>query len=118
MIKAAIFAGPFLIGVSGYILKDSPVESLVNSIRVVARDGRAISPELAAIARQAEEDSLTSREREILRLVEQGHPIKAITERLDLSPGTVRNYLSEAASKLGRSSRIATFQEARRRGLL
>lgn len=74
MIEAAIFAGPFSIGVSGYILKDSPVKSLVNSIRVVARCGRAISPELAAIARQAEEDPLTSREREILRLVEQGQP--------------------------------------------
>ncbi len=105
-------------GVRGYLLKDSPVDVLAEAIRTVARGGRAIAPELAAAAWESEPDPLTERERTILRLAEEGHSNKVIGRMLSLSPGTVRNYLSEAASKLGASSRIEASRIARENGWL
>lgn len=63
-------------------------------------------------------DPLTDRDRRILRLVEQGATNKEIAEALNLSPGTVRNYLTEATSKLGVSNRIMAFRKARENGWL
>ena len=105
-------------GVRGYLLKDSPVEQLAKSIRTVANGGRSISPELAASAWESQADPLSERERAVLRLAEEGHSNKAIGRILSLSPGTVRNYLAEAASKLGASSRIEASRFARENGWL
>jgi len=64
------------------------------------------------------EDPLTDRDRRILRLVEKGETNKEIAVTLNLSPGTVRNYLNEATSKLGVSNRIMAFRKARENGWL
>ncbi|MEO0851643.1 MAG: response regulator transcription factor, partial [Pseudomonadota bacterium] len=104
-------------GAKGYFLKDTPGEELAFAIRKVANNETCIDPELAVAAWEAQ-DPLTPREREILRFVEQGESNKAIAQRLDLSPGTVRNYLAEATAKLGVSNRIEAARLARDKGWL
>jgi two-component system response regulator DesR len=105
-------------GICGYLLKDSPAEKLADAVRQVARGGRVIDPELAADAAFAPADPLTERERAVLRLADEGRSNKEIGRSLSLSAGTVRNYLSEAAGKLGASNRIEASRLARERGWL
>ena len=104
-------------GVRGYLLKDAPAEELARAVREVQAGGRAISPELAAEAWN-EADPLTDRERQVLRLAGDGVSGAAIAAELRLSEGTVRNYLSEAISKLGASNRVEAARIARQRGWL
>jgi two-component system response regulator DesR len=104
-------------GAAGYLLKDSPSEQLAAAIRKVHAGGRAVDPELAVEA-WAEQDPLTDRERQVLRLAGDGRTGPEIAESLGLSEGTVRNYLSEAMSKLGARNRIEAVRIARTRGLL
>ena len=79
--------------------------------------GRAVDPELAAEA-WSEADPLTDRERQVLRLAAEGRSGAEIAEALDLSEGTVRNYLSEAISKLGAKNRVDAARIARVKGWL
>ena len=105
-------------GVRGYLLKDSPVEQLADAIREVARGGIVVPPDLATAAWDSGADPLTQRERDTLRLADEGLSNKEIAIRLSLSPGTVRNYLSEGAAKLGASNRIEAGRIARLNGWL
>jgi len=105
-------------GVRGYLLKDSPVEQLADAIREVARGGIVVPPDLASAAWDHGADPLTQRERDALRLADEGLSNKEIAIRLTLSPGTVRNYLSEGAAKLGASNRIEAGRIARLNGWL
>ena len=84
----------------------------------MAAGGTVIDPALAADALRAGPNPLTDREREILRLVDQGVSTSHIAEELFLSTGTVRNYLSNAMTKLDAVSRIEAVRAARQRGLL
>ena len=104
-------------GVSGYLLKDAPAEKLAEALRQVHRGGRAIAPELALEA-WSEADPLNERERQVLRLSGEGMGASEIAERLHLSHGTVRNYLSEAIGKLGVGNRIEAHRLARQKGWL
>ena len=76
-----------------------------------------MDPELAAEA-WGEPDPLTERERQVLRLAGQGRTSAEIATALGLSDGTVRNYLSEAISKLGAGNRVEAARWARERGWL
>ncbi len=105
-------------GVRGYLLKDTPTDALAAAIRKVAAGGRAIAPELAELAWDAPANPLTDRERDVLRLADEGRSNKEIARQLDLSPGTVRNYLSEASAKLFAASRIEAGRIAREKGWL
>ncbi len=105
-------------GVRGYLLKDAPPEMLTRALRQVAAGGKAIAPELAASVWDVSDDPLTDRERTIIRLAEEGRTNKEIALLLDLSPGTVRNYLSEAVLKLGATNRIDAARIARSQGWL
>ncbi|QSA97252.1 response regulator transcription factor [Methylococcus sp. EFPC2] len=104
-------------GVRGYLLKDAPSEQLAMALRQVHAGGRAIDPQLA-VAAWSEDDPLTERERQVLRLAGEGVKSVEIGKRLNLSQGTVRNYLSDAISKLGASNRIEAYRTARAKGLL
>ncbi|MCU1234302.1 MAG: two component transcriptional regulator, LuxR family [Candidatus Solibacter sp.] len=104
-------------GVSGYLLKDAPASTLANAIRRIRGGARVIDPELAAEA-WTEADPLTDRERQVLRFAGDGASGAEIAERLSLSEGTVRNYLSEAISKLGAANRTEAARIARQRGWL
>jgi len=104
-------------GVCGYLLKDSPADQLAGAIRTVQRGARAIDPQLAIDA-WSEADPLNDRERQVLRLAGDGLSAGDIATLLNLSAGTVRNYLSEAIGKLGAGNRIEAFRIARQKGWL
>lgn len=104
-------------GVKGYVLKDAPSDELADAVRKVAAGRRVVAAELEEAAWMGA-DPLTVREREILKLVEDGKSNKEIAEDLGLSPGTVRNYLAEAAQKIGASNRIEAFRKAKEFGWL
>lgn len=105
-------------GVRGYMLKDAPAEALAAAIRTVHAGGKAIAPELAVESWGAAADPLNERERQILRLAGEGASNADIAKRLFLSEGTVRNYLSEAISKLQAKNRVDAFRLARDQGWL
>ena len=104
-------------GVKGYLLKDSPSEELVVAIRKVATGGKVVAPELMADA-WMEQDPLTEKERQALRLAKEGDTTEQIAAKLHLSAGTVRNYLSSAASKLDAKNRIEAARIAHQNGWL
>jgi two-component system response regulator DesR len=104
-------------GVSGYLLKDAPSSMLADAIRRIHSGNRVIDPELAAEA-WTDPDPLTDRERQVLRYAGEGAASAEIAERLNLSEGTVRNYLSEAISKTGASNRTEAARIARQKGWL
>ncbi len=104
-------------GASGYLLKDSPPDLLANTVRRVHAGLRAIDPELAAEA-WTEADPLSDRERQALRLAGDGRTTNDIAQTLGLSEGTVRNYLSEAMTKLGAGTRVEASRIARAKGWL
>jgi len=104
-------------GVAGYLLKDAPASTLADAIRRIRAGMRVIDPELAAEA-WTEPDPLTDRERQVLRLAGEGASSAEIAERLSLSEGTVRNYLSEAISKMGAGNRTEAARFARMKGWL
>lgn len=105
-------------GVRGYLLKDAPVDALAEAIRSVHAGGRAIAPELALESWSGGLDPLTERERQVLRLAGEGKSSADIARQVHLSEGTVRNYLSEAISKLGAGNRVEAYRMARDAGWL
>jgi two-component system response regulator DesR len=104
-------------GATGYLLKDSPPDMLANAVRRVHAGLRAVDADLAAEAWTAP-DPLTDRERQALRYAGEGKTSAEIASTLNLSEGTVRNYLSEAMSKLGASTRVEAARIAREKGWL
>jgi len=105
-------------GVRGYLLKDSPDDVLADAIRTVAAGRTAIDPDLRDAAWDAPPDPLTGRERLVLRHAANGRSTAEIAELLSLTPGTVRNYLSEALQKVGAGNRVEAAHIARENGWL
>ena len=105
-------------GASGYLLKDRPAAELADAVRRVNQGLRVVDPALAAEAWSADADPLTDRERRILQLAGDGRSSGAIAGELRLSEGTVRNYLSEAITKLGAQNRVDAARIARAKGWL
>jgi two-component system response regulator DesR len=104
-------------GASAYLLKDMPADKLADAVRRVHRGLRVIDPELASEA-WTEADPLTDRERQVLRMAAEGMATVEIAAQIGLSDGTVRNYLSEAISKMGASNRVEAARIAREKGWL
>ena len=99
------------LGAEGYILKSSPAEAIVESVHAVyrghtvfqndvARQLRGMIGHGASESRSAKELHLAPRELEILTLIAEGYSNKEIAARLNLSDGTVRNYISGMLEKL------------------
>ncbi|MBW4027165.1 response regulator transcription factor [Acidipila rosea] len=105
-------------GAKGYLLKDRPAAELAEAVRRVHRGLRVVDPELAAEAWSSGADPLTDRERQILWRAGEGRTSSEIAAELHLSEGTVRNYLSEAISKLGAANRVEAARIARAKGWL
>ena len=104
-------------GATGYLLKARPARELADAVRKIHQGMRVVDTDLATEA-WGESDPLTDRERAVLRLAAEGESTEAIAKKLHLSPGTVRNYLSEAIDKLGASNRIEAARIAREKGWL
>lgn len=104
-------------GVRGYLLKDSPIEELVQSIRIIMDGRRIFAPELVDFVYEDEsENPLTERESQVLELVAEGKTTKEIAAELYLSAGTVRNYISTILDKLGVGNRIEAISRFKEKG--
>lgn len=111
-IKRALAAG-----VKGFILKEADSDYLLSSIHKVMSGERVISPELAIMALD-DNNPLSQKEMMALKLALEGNKTQDIANKLFLSQGTVRNYLSEAISKLDATNRIDAARIARQKGWL
>jgi DNA-binding NarL/FixJ family response regulator len=95
-------------GVRGYLLKESASREVIEAVRIVQTGRRYLSPRVAEIVAQGVTDrsgvsplsSLSQREREILKLVADGHSSAKIGNLLHLSPKTVDTYRSRMMQKL------------------
>ncbi len=105
-------------GAIGYLLKDCPSTEMAEAVRRVARGERVIDPGLAAESWSADAGPLTEREREVLRRAGEGESTAELARTLRLTEGTIRNYLSEAISKVGAHNRTEAARIARGKGWL
>jgi two-component system, NarL family, response regulator DesR len=94
----------------------SSSDELVRAIDELSQGKPVIDVNLAVAAIKADRNPLTEREREVLRLALQGAPVPDIANRLCLSIGTVRNYLSRITTKTGARTRIEAIRNAERAG--
>ncbi len=102
-------------GVSGYLLKDSPSEELANSIRTIMDGRRIYAPELVDMA-YGDENPLTEREKQVIELIADGKNTKEIASELEITTGTVRNYISVILDKLDVSNRIEAISRFKEKG--
>jgi len=118
-----------LAGACGYLLKDVPIDQIVEGIRVAARGEASISPRVASqlverVRRPAETESklsgaeLSPRELEVLGLLVRGMDNPEIARTLNLSEHTVKNHVSKVLSKLQVENRIQAAVRAVRSGLV
>jgi DNA-binding NarL/FixJ family response regulator len=123
-------------GASGYLLKDVGSDALAEAIRAAGRGESPLQPRVArtllrrlraecaasslhlsAVPLAAAVEPLTNRELEVLRLLGTGATNREIAERLSLTEGTVKNYVSAILAKTGLSGRTQAALYAVRRGL-
>jgi two-component system response regulator NreC len=116
----------FAAGASGYVLKEAADVEVVAAVREVAGGGRYVHPELGArliaadadAARRAEEDPLSDREREVLRLLALGHTNQEIAKQLFISVRTAETHRAHIMQKLRLSSRAELVRYALAHDLL
>ena len=116
----------FAVGAKGYVLKEAADTELVAAIREVAGGGRYVHPELgarlieadAAAAQQAEQDPLSDREREVMRLLALGHTNQEIASKLFISVRTAETHRSHIMQKLRLANRAELVRYAISQGLL
>ena len=104
-------------GVGGFLLKDAPVEQLVQAMQQVMTGKKVVDSELL-LNSLGEQDPLTEKERQALRLAAEGKSTGEIASALYIAEGTARNYLSEAISKLNAANRVDAARIARQKGWL
>ncbi|MFI0447066.1 response regulator [Actinomadura sp. 6N118] len=102
--------------VSGFLLKTAPPDELVAAIRAVAEGRRVLDPSLALTAWDVTDNPLTPRETDVLRLAAEGAEAPEIAQRLHLTAGTVRNYLTAVVAKLNARNRTDAARIAREAG--
>ena len=108
-------------GARGYVLKEAPLEALVRALGTVANGGMYVDPALADVLIRALPSldlGLTPRERDVLRLLADGHSNESIGRELLISPDTARTQLGTAMTKLGVSTRTQAVAAALRHELI
>lgn len=111
-------------GASSYMLKGSAPRELIEAIYALKAGGAPMSPRIArAVLRELQQvpsqpDVLSPRERQLLRLIDEGLTYKQIAERLIVSPHTVHSHIKNIYVALQARSRGAALATARSRGLL
>ncbi|WP_158885241.1 response regulator [Amycolatopsis anabasis] len=114
-------------GARGYLLKDAEPDEIVRAVQAVGRREAIFGPDIATLVlgffngvvpgNDPVFPELTSREREVLRLIACGHSNSSIAQRLSLSPKTVRNHISSVFGKLRVADRAQAIIRARDAGL-
>ncbi len=112
-------------GAMGYLLKDTPADQLIQTIRRVYEGDAFIQPEIASRALRdmvrpsaPTIESLSEREREALVLLAQGISNKEIAAKLFITEGTVKNHVSNILAKLQAENRTQAADIARKKGLV
>ncbi|MFI0983046.1 response regulator [Streptomyces sp. NPDC021093] len=105
-------------GAHAFLVKDAPAAQLAAAVRKVLAGERVIDPTLAAAALAGGANPLTDRERDVLRAAADGSTNAEVAAALQLSQGTVRNYLSTAIQKLATRNRAEAVRVAREKGWL
>ncbi|MBB1484394.1 response regulator transcription factor [Tessaracoccus sp. MC1865] len=105
-------------GAVGFLVKDTPVDRLVESIRRVSEGLRTVDPELAAASLSIGRSPLTEKEALVLAASAGGATTAQIAQSVYLSEGTVRNYLSSTIGKLGARNRAEALRTATDNGWL
>jgi DNA-binding NarL/FixJ family response regulator len=108
-------------GARGFVLKEAPLDDLVRAVESVASGNMYVDPVLAgALATTAAGalPALTQRERDVLRLLADGHSNEAIGKVLFISPETVRTHIRKAMDKLDADTRTQAVAKALRQSLI
>ncbi|MGC9089612.1 MAG: response regulator [Caldisericia bacterium] len=118
-------------GALGYILKDIPIEKLSDTIRTIFKGGALIEPsitkkilsEISKIEKAPKGDALlleqlSSREKEILSLIAKGYTNQEIADKLFLSVGTVKNYVTNILQKMEVKDRTEAVIKVKDRGII
>jgi DNA-binding NarL/FixJ family response regulator len=108
----------FKAGAQGFVVKDMPLERLLEAIRAVHRGEQYLPPEIAARLDQRTMSPLTPRELEVLKLVAKGLSNKEIGDALHLVEGTVKLHLTNILTKLNVSARTQAILAGVKRGLI
>lgn len=118
--------GALQAGATGYVVKKSAAKEVVDAIRAVQKGGRYLSKELADIVidqfvqNTSPEDALkrlSSRERQVLQMLAEGHAVADIAAKLSLSPKTVETYRARMMEKLGIHDFASLVKFAIQRGI-
>lgn len=102
----------------GFVVGEAMPEHITEAIRHAAKGRKVIDPDLAFAALSAAQNPLTSREADALRLAAEGATTAEIAERLCLTVGTIRNYLSRTITKTGARNRVDAIRIATGAGWL
>jgi DNA-binding NarL/FixJ family response regulator len=110
-------------GARGYLLKGASISEIATAIRTVAAGGTALAPQVAgkladAVRAPRGAGPLSTREREVLRLIAQGLPGKQIAGELSITERTVKFHTASVVRKLGADNRAQAVAIAAQRGLL
>jgi len=106
-------------GAKAYLLKDTPREELLDTIRAVSAGRTRVPSDVAAkLVERVSSEALTAREVDVLRLIVAGHSNREIAALLYISEGTVKTHVNHILMKLGVSDRMQAVTTALRRGLV
>ncbi|WP_406443540.1 response regulator transcription factor [Streptomyces sp. NBC_01613] len=114
--RPAVLRRALAAGVRGFVPKTTPAARLAEIIRDIAAGRRYVDPDIAASALTEDDCPLSDRELQVLRAARTGASVAEIAAEVHLAPGTVRNYLSAAMSKLGATTRHAAAHRAWQQG--
>jgi DNA-binding NarL/FixJ family response regulator len=109
-------------GARGFVLKEAPLPDLIRAVETVAAGKTYVDPVLAGVIASPEVTtqipSLTQRQREVLRLLADGHKNEEIGRRLFISPETVRTHVRKAMARLEADTRTEAVATALRQSLI
>lgn len=109
-------------GARGFLLKEAPLDDLIRAVETVAAGGLYVDPVLAGVIASSQAGDrlpvLTQREREVLRLLADGHSNEEIGRRLFISPETVRTHVRKAMDKLDADTRTQAVALALRKSII
>lgn len=106
-------------GARGYVLKNMPPQELADVVRQVHAGKKRIPPEVAALlAEHVSDETLTVREKDVLKHVADGNRNRDIAERLFISEETVKVHVKHIMEKLGANDRTEAVTIALRRGII